>query len=107
MNNLEFDKAKLQDIVEKLSKEITDLENTYKDIENKMSVLGGSNEIWKSDTQKTVYEYYQEIQKDFKTSVENLNKCKEFLIKTIENYEGSISSNEKNADDNGDSLNIN
>ena len=107
MNNLEFDKAKLQDIVEKLGKEITNLENAYKDIEDKMSVLDGTNEIWKSDTQKTVYEYYKEIEKDFKTSVENLNKCNEFLMKTIENYEGSISSNEKNADDNGDSLNIN
>ncbi len=107
MNNLQFDQAKLQDILNNLEKNIEDLKSTYNEIAKEMTVIDGTNDIWKSDTQKTVHEYYKEVEKDFEESVQNLNNCKEFLKATIDNYSNSIASNQKNAEDSGDSLEIN
>ena len=107
MNNLKINEAGLQAIIDKLDKEISNLEKAYKNIEAKMCVINGSSDTWKSESQKTTYEYYEKIQKDFSTSVENIKNHKEFLAKTLENYTNSIVSGTKNIENNGDSLNIN
>lgn len=105
--NLKVDASKLQEIVEGLEKEITNLENAYKDIQTNMVKIDGTREIWKSTSQSTTYDYYREVEQDFEKSVENIKNLKAFLIQTIDNYKNSVSSNEKNIDDNGDNLDTN
>lgn len=105
--NLVFDEAKLKELIDKLDKEILNIESYYKAVDEKMSNLDGKHEIWKSDTQQTVYDYYEEIKKDFPDSIQNIKNYSEFLKKTLENYSNSIKTNDKDVDDNGDNLNIN
>lgn len=105
--NLKVDVSKLQEIVEGLDKEIANLENAYKDIQTNMENIDGTHEIWKSTSQNTTYDYYKEVKQDFDNSVENIKNLKIFLSQTINNYKNSVTSNEKNIDDNGDNLDTN
>ena len=104
--NLRIDAIKLNDLIEVFDKEIKDLTNAYNDIENKMKVLDGTNSTWQSTSQKTTYEYYESIQKDFSKSVENIKNLRDFLKQTLDNYMESVKTNQKNVDDNEDSIDI-
>ena len=100
--NLRIDAIKLNDLIEAFDKEIKDLTNAYNDIENKMKVLDGTNSTWQS----TTYEYYESIQKDFSKSVENIKNLRDFLKQTLDNYMESVKTNQKNVNDNEDSIDI-
>ena len=104
--NLKIDAIKLNDIIEAYEKEIVNLTNAYKEIENELNLIDGTNDIWSGKTQKTAYDYYVSIQKDFEKSIENVTNIKDFLKKTLDNYMESIKPNKKNVDDNEDSIDI-
>lgn len=106
-SNLRIDAIKLNDVIEGLESEINNLSSAYKEIENKMSVLDGSNDIWKSNAQKTTYEYYDSIEKEFAKSIENIKTLKDFLKTTLDNYMDSIKTNKKNVENNEDNISIN
>ena len=105
--NLKIDETKFQELIDKLDKQITSLETAYNEIDKKMVELDGNHEVWQSDTQKTVYDYYIEIKEDFPKSVQNFKDYRDFLKNTLANYSNSIKSNLKDVDDNGDNFNIN
>ena len=104
MSNIKFDGTKLQEIIDDIDKELKNLTDAYKEIETKMSKIDGTDELWKSTSQKTTYDYYKDLQQNFEKSVENLNNCKEFLVSTKENYSNSIATNDKDVEDNKEDL---
>ena len=93
-----------------LKKEKEHLKNqilkVFPEIENELNLIDGTNDIWSGKTQKTAYDYYVSIQKDFEKSIENVTNIKDFLKKTLDNYMESIKTNKKNVDDNEDSIDI-
>ena len=62
--------------------------------------------IMKSTSQKTTYEYYENIQKDFSKSIENVKNLRDFLKQTLDNYMESVKTNQKNINDNEDNIDI-
>ena len=51
-------KEGINSVIEELEKEIKSLEEIQASIETKMNSLDGTNEIWKGDAQKLLYEEY-------------------------------------------------
>lgn len=96
-----------RDAISNLDKEIANLERIYSEIENKSKKLDGNDEMWKSDTQKAIYDYYISVSKDFPSNIERLKSLRSYLNTTLDNYIEEESGINNDVDTNIDNLSIN
>ena len=59
---LEINEEKFSEIITSLDKEIDTLSKIYENINKEAKKIDGSNDIWKSKTQESVYNYYKNCQ---------------------------------------------
>ena len=107
MSNIVIKEDEFRSIINDLDKEITNLENTYNDIKVKGNTLDGSNDIWNSETQKVVYNYYKSVSDKFPSNIERFKSLSEYLKTTLNNYIEGEKSIDKDVDTNASELNIN
>jgi len=96
-----------RDIINNINKEIDNLEKIYEEINNKAKRLDGNDEMWKSDTQKVVYDYYVSISKDFPSNINRLKSLSSYLNTTLENYINEEKGIDKDIDEDASNLSIN
>ena len=107
MSNIVIKEDEFRSIINDLDKEITNLENTYNDIKVRGQKLDGTSDMWKSETQKVVYDYYKSVSDKFPNNIERFKSLSDYLKTTLNNYiEGEKSIN-KDVDNNASELNIN
>ena len=97
----------LQNLIDKLDKEITKIEEIYKDIEKKLEVLNGQDNIWKGTAQTKLYDYLVVLEKEFPLTIENYRKYKDFLQITLDNYKKGEETHEVAVDEAADNLDVN
>ena len=107
MSNIVIKEDEFRSIINDLDKEITNLENTYNDIKTKGQKLDGSNDMWNSETQKVVYNYYKSVSDKFPSNIERFKSLSEYLKTTLNNYIEGEKSIDKDVDTNASELNIN
>ena len=103
---IEIDEG-LQALIDKLSKEIDKLEKIYDDVEVKLEVLNGEDNIWKSTAQVKLYDYLVELEKEFPATIENYRKYKDFLQITLDNYKKGEQTHETAVEDAANNLDVN
>ena len=84
---MEINKDELLNTINSLNTKKEELETIYREIEEKCKVLDGTDDVWKSDTQKIIFSYYENIRKEFPDVVLKFQDFSNFLSKTLENYE--------------------
>ena len=107
MSNIVIKEDEFRSIINDLDKEITNLENTYNDIKTKGQKLDGSNDMWNSETQKVVYNYYKSVSDKFPSNIERFKSLSEYLKTTLNNYIEGEKSIDNDVDTNASELNIN
>lgn len=106
-SNLDIDTVKLESIVTKLESNQKLVKEIFDNINKKMELCNGTDEIWKGKTQEKVYESYKSISEKFPEINSELEKYNNFLKATIENYKIEDKSIDNLINTNSDSLDIN
>ncbi len=96
-----------RDIINNLDEDIKRLESIYDDINNKAKKLDGNDDMWKSETQEVVYDYYQSISKDFPDNINRLKSLSNYLNNTLNNYVNEENDTNSDIDESGSNLSIN
>lgn len=85
-----------------LEEKIKELETLYKEMNQKLKVLDGTNDTWKGKAQETFYDYYTRVSSHFPDVIDQLNAYSLFLAQTVEEYnereEAILSDEEKNTE---------
>lgn len=105
--NMKIDTPTLEIAIGQLEEKITNIQNIYDDLNKKISLLNGDNDIWKGKVQESVYNYYLELSSQFPNTIKQLNNYKNFLQTTIENYKFEEESINHDILSNESNLNIN
>ena len=106
-NNVYMDSNALDLINFKLDEKVKKLEELYRELDNKMEVLNGSDNTWKGKAQEAFYEHYTGVSAHFPDIIDQLNSYVLFLAETIENYEKRDKDMNTDIDNNEDNLSIN
>ena len=69
-----------------LEEKIKELDALYKDMNNKVKILDGTNDTWKGKAQEAFYDYYTRVSSHFPDVVDQLNAYSLFLAQTVEEY---------------------
>jgi len=72
-----------------------------------MKKIDGSIDIWQGETQRTVYNNYLKISKNFPNIIGQLEDYSNFLKKTVVNYKTGEESINNDISNNGEDLNVN
>lgn len=107
MDNILVNQEELSNIISKLELKIKSLEDIQEEIENKVSIIDGSSDVWSSDTQKKAYDKYRSITKEFLNSIVKIKALKIFLQNTLDNYSNSDEKLNDSIENNKDNLDIN
>ncbi len=103
--NIEIYENKFQDTIDRLDKEIYNLEKISNSIDDKLKTINNDN-IWSGDAQKTFLNYYQSVNKEIPDIIDKFKSYSTFLKKTLDNYINSVNVNDSDVDKNGENLNI-
>lgn len=106
-SNLDIDTVKLESIVTKLETNQKKVKEIFDNINKKMELCDGTNEMWKGITQEKVYESYKVLSDKFPEINSELEKYNNFLRTTIENYKQEDKSINNKIDANSENLDIN
>ena len=90
-----------------LDDKIKRLEQLYKELDNKLSVLNGGNETWKGKAQGVFYDHYSRVSAHYPDVIDQLNSYVLFLAETIDNYTLRDSDINKDIDKNEEKLDVN
>jgi hypothetical protein len=90
-----------------LEEKIKEMDEIYKEMNNKLKVLDGSNMIWKGIGQEAFYDHYTRVSAHFPDIIDQLNAYSLFLAESIETYNMREKYIDKDIDDNDDKLDIN
>lgn len=104
---MEMNTETLEKTISEVDAKISDIKGIYNEIEKKMMVLDGADDIWKGKVQSSLYKHYLEIAANFPIVVEQLTAYSTFLKNSVENYKNTESSINTDVDNNQDDLNIN
>ena len=105
--DIEVKKSELEATINNLDNKTKELEKCYKKLNDKLKQLDGTNEVWSSDSQKTLYEYYLEVSKEFPNIVLKFRDYSKFLNNTLSNYVNLEKSIDSDVVENEENLNIN
>ncbi len=84
-----------------------ELENIYKELDDKLKILNGQDPTWKGKAQETFYDYYIRVSAHYPDVVDQLNSYVLFLAETIENYNKRDKDISGDVDKNEDNLDVN
>ena len=107
MNDIVINVDELTKIITKLDNKISELETIYNELDTKLKVIDGSTNIWSGDTQKSAYDNYLNISKDFPNTINQVKSLKIFLQTTLDNYLNSDKSLNEDIENNKEELDIN
>lgn len=107
MDNIVVNQEELESIITKLDSKIKSLEEIYKELDNKVAIIDGSNDIWSGDIQKKAYDKYLSISKEFASSINNIKALRIFLENTLANYTNSDKKINESIENNKNNLDIN
>lgn len=91
------------DLVEK-TKELEDL---YKEMNDKLKILDGTNMTWKGKAQEAFYDHYTRVSAHFPDIIDQLNSYTLFLAETIETYNNRDEDMNTDVDNNDERLDLN
>ncbi len=106
-NNVYMNSEALDLINFKLEDKTKKLDDLYKELNNKLSILDGNSIVWKGKAQEAFYEHYTGVSSHFPDIIDQLNSYVLFLAETIENYEKRDQAMDKDIDDNKNNLDVN
>lgn len=105
--DIEVKKSELEATINNLDNKTKELEKCYKELNDKLKLLDGTSDIWNSDSQRAIYDYYLKVSKEFPDIVLKFQDYSKFLNKTLENYVSFEKSVDSDVVENGEDLNIN
>ncbi len=105
--NVYMDTDSLDLINFSIEEKTKELENVYKELNDKLKILDGSNKVWKGKAQSTFYDYYTGVSAHFPDIVDQFNSYSLFLAETIENYNSRDRDIGNDIDKNEENFNVN
>ena len=108
MSNKVFMDSDALDIVNfKIEEKTKELDTLYKEMNDKLKVLDGTNLTWKGKAQEAFYDHYTRVSAHFPDIIDQLNSYTLFLAETIENYNNRDKDMNDDIDNNEDKIDIN
>jgi len=107
MNKVYMDSDALDLINFSLEEKIREMDSIYKEINDKLKVLDGSNIIWKGTGQKAFYDHYIRVSAHYPDIIDQLNSYSLFLAESIETYNMREKDINVDIDNNESKLDIN
>ena len=81
---------------------IKELDELYKNLDNKLKILDGTTDSWKGKAQEAFYDHYTRVSSHFPDVIDQLKSYSLFLAQTVEEYhereESILNDEEKNTD---------
>ena len=90
-----------------LEEKIKELDALYKDMNNKVKILDGTNDTWKGKAQEAFYDHYTRVSAHFPDIIDQLNSYTLFLAETIETYNNRDEDMNTDVDNNDERLDLN
>ncbi|MBO5375826.1 MAG: hypothetical protein J6A52_03140 [Bacilli bacterium] len=106
-SNLNIDTVKLESIITKLENNYNLVKEIFDNLNKKMELCNGTEEMWQGKTQEKVYEAYKELSNQFPEILNELEGYNTFLKTTIENYNSKEKNIDNNINNNSENLDIN
>jgi uncharacterized protein YukE len=106
-NNINFDSAKVIEILSKLEDKRNELSDIYEAINIESHKINGENSNWEGKGQQKFYNSYKSIANNFEPINEELITCHEFLMDTIEKYMTTEENINKSIENNKKDLDVN
>lgn len=106
MNNIMINEGEISKIISKLQGKIVELENIYKDLNNKMKIIDESSEELNGDIRQSVYDAYKKISDSFPDSINQMNSLKIFLQDMLDSYTSEDKNINETIEKNVDNLTI-
>ena len=107
MNKVYMDSYSLDLINFSLDEKTNELEDLYKEMNDKLKVLDGTNQTWKGKAQETFYDHYTRVSAHFPDVIDQLRSYSLFLAETIENYSNRDNDINEDIDKNEDKMDVN
>ncbi len=105
-SNIYMNTSNLSLVAFSIENKIKQIDDLYKEVKNKLDSIDGSSTTWKGKSASAFVNLYQNVEKDFSTSVEELENYNLFLTNTIDNYERIENSINEDIDNNEENLKI-
>lgn len=100
------DSNKFENIILNFGNTISEIDNLFKNEDNNFKEIVENN-IWKGDLQESVTDKYNELSKNYDDIISSLNKLKQFMEKTLEEYKRLETSINNDITDNISNLDFN
>ncbi len=107
MNDILINEEEMLLIISKLEEKIKGLESIYSELDEKVKIINGSNEIWSGSAQQAAYEKYLTISKGYPNTVNQMKALKVFLENTLSNYINSDKKINESIENNKEELKVN
>lgn len=106
-SNIMISTEKLETIISQLEEKEREVEDTLKNINDKMKHIDGTSDTWKGVVQDSLYNRYSLTQNEFPKIIEQLTNYNKYLRTTVENYKKGEQTIKKSLKNNSDDLDIN
>lgn len=102
-----LNEEELERKINEYDKKVSEIQETLKKISNSVGKIDGKNEIWNSDTQKTVYSGYCDVAKKYEGIIVKLTAFSEYLKKVLSDHRKEEKLRNKTLDENESNMNVN
>jgi uncharacterized protein YukE len=105
--NMIVDSNMFSEIINDFDKKAGDVSTTLEQISKIMSNIDGENDIWRSETAKSIHEKYAELEKNFEQINAEFTVYSTFLKETQNEYVTEEQKQEKALNEYNDNLDLN
>jgi len=106
MDNIYLNITEMEQRIIEIDNNIFKLENIYNELNSKMKIINGPNELWDSDTQKKSYDKFLNLLDVYSNSINQMKSLKVFLKDTLNSYRNSENKLNDTINSNGDNLDV-
>jgi len=98
---------KLEDTIREYDKKLKEIQDTLRELSNSVGKIDGQNEIWNSDTQKSVYSGYHNIERKYDGIIVKLTAFSEHLKKVLRDHREEEKLRNTTLENNESNMNVN